>query len=107
MSKPKAGGGPASRQVHKTSEPKREPRAKAVDVSTLGRQKAGVGYEFGRETKAIPNKTKATSGSDIGPGGGRTVHRSGSQHSLPPAKPVPAGKDILSSYGPERNRGSR
>jgi|SRR5262252_2097497 len=101
----RAGGGPESKQVHRSTEPKREPKARAVDVSTLGRQKAGVAYEFGRETKTIPNKTKATSGSDIGPGGGRTVHRSGSQHGLQPAKPLPQGRNTLAEFGPERNRG--
>jgi hypothetical protein len=36
-----------------------------------------------------------------GPGTGRTVMRSGSQHSLPGAKANPGGRDILSEFGRE------
>jgi hypothetical protein len=43
-------------------------------------------------------------GVKCGVGGGATVYKSGSQHSLPPARDVPAGRDILNDYGPNYKR---
>jgi hypothetical protein len=47
---------------------------------------------------------KGPTQSVAGPGGGRTVYGSGSQHGLKPAQPSPEGKDILSEFGPESKR---
>jgi hypothetical protein len=96
-----------------------EPKAKAVNPAGAAQQglavqfekqplEAGKGYSPGKMgSTGIANASKGPSGA--GPGGyGRTIYKSGSQSPTPQAREMPAGRDILSEYGPDMpGRGRR
>ena len=91
--KVRSGGGITGKNVRNVTASKAEPKSKGVDISTLGRQQTAKGYNFARDTKGY-NPKGPTSMSATGPGAGRDVHKSGSQHGLTPAKPLPAGRSF-------------
>jgi hypothetical protein len=109
---PMTGGGYGSRQhTDKKAGQKVEPRSTAINptgvsqagVSTAFRKEkveAGLGYS----TKVMPptgiaNAIKGPPGA--GPGGGRTIYKSGSQSPTAPAREMPAGRNTLAEYGPD------
>ena len=98
----------SNKTVQSRSGVKVEPRTTAInpagisqrDVSTAFRKEnveMGRGYELEKmpATGVAGKYNAATSG----PGSQRTVYRSGSQGPTPPAREMPAGRDILSEYG--------
>jgi hypothetical protein len=96
-------GGVHSKQVIHKPQPKREPRSHAIDpgaVSQIGTSRF-LGREELRTGKGYEAPVGPTSTMVSGPGGGRTVYKSGGQHGLGPAKPMPEGRDTLAEYGPE------
>jgi hypothetical protein len=95
-------GGLHSRNVSHTSAPKQEPkphRASPAGASQIGQKTAYKKDELiqgkGYATPVGPTQSVA------GPGGGRNIHPSGSQHGLRPAQPLPEGRDTLAEFGPE------
>src|SRR6266852_3002139 len=111
MSKARSGGGIMSNKLVQSKTPKAEPKPRAISpggVSQLGEhvgtrravQPLDVGPGF--KPKGPTDNVKA-----VGVGGGRQIHRSGSQamHGAPvqgPSRPV---RDILSEFGRERSKG--
>jgi hypothetical protein len=102
MSNHRPGGGPYSRNVSHTSAPKQEPTPHRA--SPAGAAQIGIKTAFVKEP-VIQGKGYATpvgpTQSVAGPGGGRTVYGSGSQHGLKPAQPMPEGRDTVAEFGPE------
>ena len=96
-------GGVHSKQVIHRPQPKVEPRAKAMNVERVSQIGQTVSFQKGpmEEGRGYNAPVGPTNNLVSGPGGGRTVYKSGSQHGMGPAKPMPTGKDILSEYGPE------
>jgi hypothetical protein len=111
-----AGGGINSNKVVQSkSGQKVEPVTHKVNPAGVAQM--GLSHQFkpepmlqgkGYEPKAmgstgIANARQGHAGP--GPGGGnRTIYKSGSQSPTPPAREMPAGRDTLSEYGPERRR---
>jgi hypothetical protein len=109
MSKARSGGGITSNKLVQSRAPKAEPKAHAMSpggVSRIGVHPSPLSrpepIEAGRGFQPVgPTDNVAA----VGVGGGRTVHRTGSQSPTPAAKAMPAGRDILSEFGPERSKG--
>jgi hypothetical protein len=114
MVKITSGGRYNSRQVSHRREPKAEPvthKGNPAGVAQQGlavqfrkeplQQGPGSGYEPRKMgSTGIANARQGHAGA--GPGGGnRTIFPSGSQSPTPPARDIPAGRDILSEYGPD------
>ena len=116
-----SGGGYGSRNVRHTSNPKSEPRPHARNPATVsqygqmqgdhttalggGKTKYKGDPDFTRKGYATP--VGPTSFDNTGPGGGRTVMRSGAQgqHGAPaPGNPPAKGVDILNQFGPNARR---
>jgi hypothetical protein len=85
-----AGGGLGSRQVMKTSAPKVEPRARAVNPAGAGQIGSALGNHATMSGKVLPGggvsllggpgyEAKGPTPCGEGPGAGRTVRTSGSQ----------------------------
>jgi hypothetical protein len=114
MVKITGGGISGNKVVQSRSGVKVEPKAKAANpasVAQMGLQHAfkpepmmqGKGYEpkaMGPTGIANATYNAATQG----PGSQRTTYKSGSQSPTPPAREMPAGRDTLSEFGPERRR---
>ena len=112
-----AGGGYASNKKVtpgvRTGAPAREMSPKGVSqIGTARGNRATQGKERLSDQESIPGQRKPISvalGNELAagvsrtPGGGRTVHHSGSQaqHGRPEGTPPAQGRDILSSFGPE------
>jgi hypothetical protein len=98
-----SGGGLGSRPVTHTRAPKAEPRAHAINKDAVGQ--IGISQFLGRDPIREGRGYEPVGPTDnvaaVGVGGGRTVYQSGSQHGVRPAREMPAGKDILSDYGPD------
>jgi len=105
-----SGGGYNSRVVSHANAPKQEPKAKAVSPSAVDQMGQATTFKkqelFQGQTlkqgpmpaAGIANTSKGPAGA--GPGGyGRTIYAKGSQSPTPPAREMPAGRDILSEYG--------
>ena len=110
------GGGIQGRNVKQSrSAQKVEPvahKASPAGAAQLGmsvqfekeKLQSGKGYEpKAQPSTGIANARQGHSGPGPG-GGGRTIYKSGSQSPTPPARELPAGRDTLSEYGPERRR---
>jgi hypothetical protein len=116
----KPGGGLHSKVVKHSTNPKVEPRAYARNPGAAGQygQSQGSHVTRGEESKyrgepdptmrrGYNNPVGPTNMALSGPGAGREVLRSGGQGThggTNPGSPRPAGRDILSSYGPESSR---
>ena len=100
-----AGGLHSKQTVHKP-QPKVEPRAKAINPEAVAQ--IGISSFLGKEPiyegRGFNAPVGPTNTLVSGPGGGRTIYKSGSQHGMGPAREMPEGKDILSEYGPESKR---
>jgi hypothetical protein len=111
----KSGGGINSNKVVQSRGPKVEPVAHKVNPAAAGQLGAAVQFKKpeleagkGYQPGAVPGIGigKATTRPDTpGPGSGRTIYGSGSQSPTPPATGMPAGRDTLGEYGPEKRRG--
>ena len=111
----RAGGGIASKNVRHVSAPKSEPRAHDRNPGAVAQYGAMVGNHATHQGKSTPYRgdpdfTRSgysppqgpTSFSNVGPGGGRKIYGSGSQQQYGSGgPPKPAGRDILSEYGPD------
>jgi len=110
MVKVMSGGGiNSNKTVQSRSGYKVEPKASAANVEAVAQQGLatafpkremlrGPGYSTGSmPATGIANARQGPPGA--GPGGGRTIYASGSQSPTPPARQMPAGRDILSEYG--------
>jgi hypothetical protein len=107
-----SGGGISSNKYRTSKAPKVEPRSKAVSpgaVDGLGQATAfkkpnlqsGPGYSTKPQpSTGIANARQGHQGAGPG-GGGRTIFPSGSQSQTPPARPMPAGRNTLSEFGPD------
>jgi hypothetical protein len=106
------GGINSNKTVQSKSGYKVEPKARAMSPEAVGQQGASLAFARkplergpGYTTKPMPstgiaNAVKGPAGA--GPGGfGRTIYKSGSQSPTPPAREMPAGRQILSEYGPD------
>jgi hypothetical protein len=114
MSKAKSGGGITSNKLVTSRAPKVEPRSRAISpgaVSKLGAMQGNHATNQGRNVNVPPPKLDAgrgyqpvgpTSNMGVGPGANRTIYRSGSQSATPTARPMPAGRDTLAEYGPNK-----
>jgi hypothetical protein len=98
----KPGGGLHSKNVSHVSAPKQEPTPHRA--SPAGAAQIGVKVAFKKE-EPLQGKGYATpqgpTQSVAGPGGGRTVYGSGSQHGLRQPQAMPEGRDTLAEFGPE------
>jgi hypothetical protein len=102
-----SGGGHGSRPVSHTRAPKVEPKPHAINpkaVAQIGTSPF-LGRDELREGRGYGPVGPTDNVAAVGVGGGRTIYKSGSQHGMRPAQEMPAGKDILSEYGPESKRG--
>ena len=110
MVKLTGGGINSNKTVQSKSGGKVEPKARTVNVGAVAQQ--GVSATFPKRemfngpgytpqkvgSTGIENATRGPAGA--GPGGyGRTIYAKGSQSPTPPAREMPAGRDILSEYG--------
>jgi hypothetical protein len=90
------GGGLGMNKVVTGKSPKVEPRSQAIrpaGVAQIGLAvdpKAVAPIRGGRTLGPVG----PTNNMVAGPGAGRTVHKSGSQHGLTPARPLPAGRSF-------------
>jgi hypothetical protein len=107
MSNHRPGGGIESNKVVHRQAPKAEPkphRASPAGASQLGQQ---VAYEKDQLISRGGGYANPVGPTDnvkaVGVGGGRTIHKSGSQHGLV-TRQMPEGTDILSQFGPEVKR---
>ena len=109
MVKLSGGGLNSNKTVHGKSS-KTEPVAHKANPA--GVNQMGVATQFrkepviggkGYEPGAMPaTGSRGTfNPASQGPGSGRTTYRSGSQSATPPAQEMPAGREILGSFGPE------
>ena len=100
----KAGSGGGARNIGNRVEPKAEPRPHKMNVAGVSQIGASVAFSKqnirGGQGYSTPQGPKPYA---QGPGGGRTVSPCGSQHGTA-TRQMPAGKDILSEYGPERSK---
>ena len=111
----KSGGGITSNKLVQSKGYKTEPVAHKA--SPAGAAQQGMAVQFRKEPlqqgsgytpkrmgdTGIANDRQGHAGPGPG-GGGRTIYKSGSQSPTPPARELPAGRDTLSEYGPERRR---
>jgi hypothetical protein len=105
-----SGGANSTKVVQSRSGGKVEPRSTAIDPAGISQRDVSTAFRKtpvevgpGYSTKAMPatgiaNARKGPPGAGPG-GGGRTIYASGSQSPTPPARQMPAGRDILSEYG--------
>jgi hypothetical protein len=113
-----SGGGYGSKQVVKVGVKAGPQRTSVVNPGGVAQMGAAPGGKMRGETHTSINSAVrieertartpvplgnalATNVGKGGPGTGRTVYASGSQHGLRPAQPLPAGRDTLSEYGPD------
>jgi hypothetical protein len=97
-----AGGVHSKQTVHRPLS-KAEPKPHAIDpkaVSQIGLQ-SFLGRDALREGRGYGPVGPTDNVAAVGVGGGRTIYKSGSQHGMGPAKPMPEGRDTLAEYGPE------
>src|SRR5262249_61251602 len=104
------GGANSTKVVQSRSGGKVEPRSTAIDpagisqrdVSTAFRKtpvEVGPGYSPGKmPATGIANARQGPAGA--GPGGGRTIYKSGSQSPTPPDREMPARRNTLAEHGP-------
>jgi hypothetical protein len=99
----KPAGGLHSKNTRHIPQPKVEPRAHRANVEPVSQQGVQVAFQkqpllqrnAGYNPPVGPKNNLVS-----GPGGGRNIYQSGSQHGLVDRQ-MPEGKDILSSFGPE------
>jgi hypothetical protein len=112
-----SGGGIGNRKVVHSRAPKAEPRPRAINPSAVHQignlqgdhvtNKGSTGYrgeELVRGQGYSPPVGPTDNVKAVGVGGGRTVYGCGTQdqHGQPAqGNPEPAGRDILSQFGPE------
>ena len=110
-----SGGGYGSRPVRHVTAPKAEPRARGINPSAVAQlgehvgdhitNKSGTGYRgepLVRGSGYSPPVGPTDNVAACGVGGGRTVMKTGSQQQYGSGgAPKPAGRDILSSFGPD------
>jgi hypothetical protein len=100
------GGGIASKPIVHKQAPKAEPKPHSINPA--GVSHIGTSQFLGREPIYEGRGYGPVGPTDnvkaVGVGGGRTIYKSGSQHGMGPAKPMPEGRDILSEFGPESKR---
>jgi len=104
------GGLNSNKVVQSRSGYKVGPRSTAIDPAGISQRDVSTAFRKtpvevgpGYSTKAMPatgiaNARQGPQGAGPG-GGGRTIYASGSQSPTPPARQMPAGRDILSEYG--------
>lgn len=113
-----SGGGYGSRTIVKSAAPKTEPKARAINpkgVSQIGSSMGNKVMDRGKVVHGAIEPVRDGKGyampvgpSDnvkaVGVGGGRTVYHCGTQAQTGPAagQPKPAGRDILSEFGPDK-----
>jgi hypothetical protein len=90
------GGGYGSNKHIEKPQPKVEPKSRAANVATVGLLGSTVAFakqplERGKGYATPVGPTQSVAG----PGGGRTVCQSGSQHGLKEAKPMSGGREAL------------
>jgi hypothetical protein len=98
MSNHRPGGGYASKNVSHVNAPKAEPKPHAINkdaVSQIGVKVGFVKDELVRGRGYSGPIGPSDNVAAVGVGGGRTIHQSGSQHGLKPARPMPPGRDPL------------
>jgi hypothetical protein len=99
----KSGGGLNSNKTVQSKQRKSEPVSHKGNVAGVAQQ--GLALQFKRQPitsgKGYEPPKGIAPNTQVGPGAGRTIHRSGSQSATPPAKPMPEGRNILAEYGPE------
>jgi hypothetical protein len=115
MARSKAGGGHGSRVVVR-KEVRTGKAAQGRNIKAVGQIGSSMGNHAteraGKLTKSVervegprPNSVQLGNANAKscapGPGGGRTVMRSGSQQGLTQPKPQSGGRDILSEFGPD------
>jgi hypothetical protein len=109
MNKIKSGGGIQSNKLVKpsvrTGQPPKGTSPAAADylgqATAFRKENVGVGPAY--QASKLGNEVALNVGAGA-PGAGRTVHHCGSQgvHGKPdPGNPPPAGKDIISEFGPD------
>jgi hypothetical protein len=113
--KARSGGGATSNKLRQVPVRTGPPRTDKVSVAATGM--LGQSINFQRPELIKGTAPQVPSGNDVaastvcGPGGSRTIYKSGFQALT--GKPSPgegkigpsAGKDILSEYGPDKRRG--
>ena len=105
-----SGGGIEGAKVKHAKAPKVEPKPRAINP---GHMATSLGGKVGTRKAITPMnagpgyKTPVGPSPSMGqgPGANRTIYHCGSQSETPAAKPMPAGRDILSGFGPERGKG--
>jgi len=113
MVKVMSGGGiNSNKTVQSRSGAKVEPRSTAIDPAGVSQRDVSTSFRKdpvevgpGYSTKSMPatgiaNARQGPPGAGPG-GGGRTIYKSGSQSPTQVAKPMSAGRDTLSEYGPD------
>jgi hypothetical protein len=99
-----AGGVHSKQTVHRPLPKTAKPTTHSIDPGAVSQ--IGISSFLGRDelrdgrgysTPKGPTDSVAA----VGVGGGRTIYKSGSQHGMGPAKPMPEGRDTLAEYGPE------
>jgi hypothetical protein len=108
----KPGGGLHSRNVRHSTAPKVEPRPHAHNPATVAQYGALVGNHATHQGKSTPYRGEPdftrkgysphvgpTSFSNVGPGGGRTIYKTGTQgqQGQVAGSTRPQGRDILSN----------
>lgn len=99
-----SGGGAKFQDVGIKAGPPSTNKMSPAAADMLGQQTAFKKPALQQNTmRQVPlGNDLATNVGKGGPGAGRTVYRSGSQAQTPPAREMPAGRDTLSEFGPER-----
>jgi hypothetical protein len=110
----RSGGGYNSSVVKHDRKYKQEPVTHKANPAGVAQQGMAVQFEKEPLTQGKGYEPKAMGSTGIanakynpakqGPGSQRTTYRSGSQSSTPPAHGMPAGRDTLSEFGPDRRR---
>ena len=114
----KPGGGIASRNVRNVTAPKAEPKPHAKNPGRVAQYGQMVGNlithsgstnyrgepDWARKQGYAPPQGP-TSFSNVGPGAGRTIYKTGQQQQYGSGgAEKPAGRDILSSFGPDSRK---
>jgi hypothetical protein len=92
------GGGIESNKTVHRPEPKVRPISHKANVETAATQGLAVAFEkqpLLQRGAGYNPPVGPTNNLVSGPGGGRTVYESGSQHGLKPVHPLPPGRDPL------------
>ena len=114
MVKVVSGGGIGSNKYVTSKSAKVEPVSRKA--SPAGAAQLGAAVQFKKEPlvqgKGYSPGDKGSTGlsgtynpAREGPGSGRTTYRSGSQSATPQAQEMPAGRNTLSEFGPEKRGG--